>query len=149
MSSHQQVEPVSRNGYVAKRNVVSTLAGGAFVALSLWAALGALLVAGMTCGDTCAGTQPPPKADWTQYSDAAQWSQIGLLGAASLAIAVATTVLVAVGRRGAAGVLVLLFMVASLPLAAMVDHAHPSSTWWVWLLASVLGVLTALAARPR
>jgi hypothetical protein len=151
MSAPRQVHSAIDSDFVVpKRTVVSGMAGGAFVLLSLSAGLGALFFdAGMACDDTCAGTQPPPGADWTQYSDAAQWSQIGLLAATSMALALATTLLVLFRRRRAAGMLIALFTAASVPLAALVDHAHPGGFSWVWLLASALGVLTVLAARPR
>jgi hypothetical protein len=68
--------------HIAKRTAVSAVAGLAFVVLSCWVGAGALLVAGMTCDDTCAGDRPPPGGDWTEYSEAAQWSELGWLAGA-------------------------------------------------------------------
>jgi hypothetical protein len=134
---------------VPKRTVVSALAGGAFVLLSLYLGCYALFIAAWTCDDTCSGSGLPPGADWIQYSGAAQWSWISLLACASIAIALAKPVIMLLGRRGTASVLVVLFAAASVPLAALVDHAHPSFSSWAWLLASALGALTVLAARSR
>jgi hypothetical protein len=58
--------------------VVSALAGVAFVLLTLWSALFTLFIAAFTCDESCEGAEPPPGADWAQYSESAQWSVIAV-----------------------------------------------------------------------
>ena len=117
--------------------------------LSGWAALVALLVAGMTCDDTCAGTEPPPGTDWTRYSEATQWTEIGVLAGVNVVIALASTALTVLQHRRPAGLLVLLFTATSVRLVAMLNETGGSYSWYVWFLASALGVITVLAAGRR
>src|SRR3954453_11702666 len=86
-------------------------------------ALGELLAVGMTCDDTCAGAQPPPGADWTQYSEAAQWTALGVLAGLNAAIALAATALTVFGHRRSAGALVVLFGAASVLLVVLDSEA--------------------------
>jgi hypothetical protein len=149
MSSERQERPVPFDDYVAKSTAVSALSGGAFVLLSVYAALGELLAVGMTCDDTCAGAQPPPGADWTQYSEAAQWTALGVLAGLNAAIALAATALTVFGHRRSAGALVVLFGAASVLLVVLDSEAGQGPFSYLWFLASALGLVTVLAAGRR
>jgi hypothetical protein len=150
MSLERPARAVPFSDYVAKSTAVSALSGAAFVLLSAWAGLwGALLVAGMTCDDTCAGTQPPAGADWTQYSEAAQWTELGVLAGVNGVIALAATALVVFRHRRLAGGLVVLFAAVSVPLVALLSKAGQGPISYLWFVASALGASTVLAARRR
>jgi hypothetical protein len=149
MSFERQTRAAPWSGYVAKSTLVSALAGAMFVLLSAWAGLGALLTAAITCDDTCAGAQTPPGADWTQYSEAVQWTALSVLAAANLAIALAATTLALFGHRRWAGALALLFGAASVLLVSLLNDAGEGPTSYVWFVASALGLITVLAPGRR
>ena len=134
---------------VAGRTAVSALAGVVFVVLSCSAGLGSLLVAAMSCDDTCAGDRPPPGADWTDYSDAAQWSELAGLAGANMLLAVLAAGLMIIGRRRVALLPVVLHGVASVLLVGLLDQSGDSAVGWAWILATTTGLVMALAARER
>ena len=128
---------------------MSALAGVVFVLLSCWAGFGSLFVAGMTCDDTCSGDRPPPGADWTSYSEATQWTELGWLAGANMVLALVAAGLVMVARRRVALLPVLMYGVASVPLVELLDQASMSVVSWAWILATATGLIMALAARGR
>jgi hypothetical protein len=149
VSSERQVRAVPWSGYAAQSTAVSALSAVAFVLLSAWAGLGVLLAVAMTCDDTCAGAQPPPGADWTQYSDSAQWTALGVLAGVNAAIALAATLLTMFRHRRSAGALVVLFGLASALLVAWLSEAGQGPFSYLWFLASALGLISVLAAGRR
>jgi hypothetical protein len=135
---------------VPKRTVVSALAGVGFVLLSCWAGFGSLFVAGMSCDDTCSGERPPLGADWTEYSDAVQWTELGWLAGANVLLALIAAGLVLAGRRRVALLPLLVYGAGSVPLVGLLDEAVDSGViWWAWIFASATGSIMALAARGR
>ena len=140
VSSERQAPALPWSDYFA---TISALSGAAFVLLSLCLGLTALLHAGMTCFDTCAGAQPPPGADWTQYSEAAQWTAVGVLAGVNMVTALGATALVVLRHRRLAGALLVLFAAASVALNALLGEPF----FWLWFLALMLGLVTVVAAR--
>ena len=129
---------------------MSAVAGVVFVVLSCWAGGGALLVAGMTCDDTCAGDRPPPGSDWTEYSEAAQWSELGWLAGANILLALVSAGLVLAGRRRMALLAVLIYGAVSVRLVGLFDEAvNTGVISWAWFLAAAMGLIMALGARGR
>jgi hypothetical protein len=135
---------------IAKRTAVSAVAGVVFVVLSCWAGAEVLFVAGMTCDDTCAGDRPPPGSDWTQYGEAAQWSELGWLAGANILLTLVSAGLVLAGRRRMALLGVLIYGAVSVRLVGLFDEAVNSVVIsWVWFLAAAMGLIMALGARGR
>jgi hypothetical protein len=129
---------------------VSVGAGLVFVVLSCWVGAGALLVAGMTCDDTCAGDRPPPGGDWTEYSEAAPWSELGWLAGANILLTLVSAGLVLVGRRRMALLGVLIYGAVSVRLVGLFDEAvNAGVISWAWFLAAAMGLIMTLGARGR
>lgn len=105
----------------------------------------ALFIAGMACDDVCeTGGRPLPGhgADWRQYADATQWTEIAATGWATLLLAVAVLPLLHYERLEAATFAVLIQAVLLLRLGVLEGNA-------LWLLPSVAGAATVLSARPQ
>ena len=146
MAFEHQERPVPFDDYVAKSTAVSALSGGAFVLLSVWAGLELLMTVMWTCDDTCRGAQPPRGMDWTQYSEAAQWTELAVRAGVNVAIAITAMALAMFRHRRSAGALVVVFGAASVPLVVLLTEAGDGPISYVWFLASALGLVAVLAA---
>lgn len=131
---------------IAARTVIAGLAGTAFAPLSCWLGAGSLFIAGMRCDEGCSDGRPPPGADWTNYSESVQWTQLGWLAGANVLLASVAASLVMGGRRRLALPFALAYCAVAVPLVVLMSEDIPF-LGWLWILAAALGLTMALSAR--
>jgi len=128
---------------------VRGIAAVSFILLSLGVFAFAWLTAGFTCDDTCGAGRVPPGREWTENSQASEWTLIFYLGASILLLALASVATLRFRRHRAALLFLAAYIVASVQLGQLLGAAHGPDSWSWMAWPTAAGLIMLFAARDR